>query len=191
MFVYVIKSSPGPVKIGKAVDPSSRLKILQTGAPFRLSLEKVCRCDDEKSAYKVEKSAQRVLRGKRLTGEWFDVSVDDAIAAIEEAVDKQKTELQRAALSEGGVRSICDTISSNSILSDSSENGQPPGSAVSVEEKAVVSDDDVIVVIDDHQEDDEVVVVIRCEDDPLEDEVVLVYVDESDDLSGSATEIAA
>ena len=81
--VYVIAQERGPVKVGISDKPMFRLRSLQTGHASRLDLKHSREADNAKL---VERLAHHALREKRLSGEWFDVTVDEAIAAIESAV---------------------------------------------------------------------------------------------------------
>jgi len=93
--VYVIRSEPGPVKIGKAINASKRLKDLQTSSPFPLSLEYVAGCGTESASGKIEKRAQKSLHEKQMSGEWFNVPVLEAIVAIETAASELGLGLKR------------------------------------------------------------------------------------------------
>src|SRR5258708_2003505 len=93
--VYVVKSEPGPVKIGKAVNPHRRLKELKTTSPSPLLLEYIGECGTESASDRIEKRAQHIVRTKRAIGEWFDVSTAEAVAAIEKAAGELGLELRR------------------------------------------------------------------------------------------------
>jgi len=85
IYIYVISSEMGPVKIGLSSDVQNGLKILQTGFPYKLSIyfhERIMRS----SAGFVEKKAHATLAKKRLQGEWFDATVDNAISAVRDAI---------------------------------------------------------------------------------------------------------
>ena len=93
-YVYVIsnKAWPGWVKIGMAVDSEDRLKGYQTGDPHRsYKLEFSRNFNDRRKA----ESKAHVLAGKSSiqSGEWFNMSVQDAINVIEgvETNDAQTT----------------------------------------------------------------------------------------------------
>jgi len=93
--VYVIKSEPGPVKIGKAKNPRQRLKELQTTSPFPLSLEYIGECNTESAGSRIERQAQKNLWKKRTNGEWFDATAGQAMIAIEMAAAELGLELRR------------------------------------------------------------------------------------------------
>ncbi len=81
--VYVVSGVVGPVKIGSSRSPIRRMAGLQTGYPQRL------RCHgtwEHPRADLVEGRAQTLLARSQLVGEWFNVPVTKAIAAVERAI---------------------------------------------------------------------------------------------------------
>jgi hypothetical protein len=78
MFVYVISAGEHQ-KIGITKDISSRLQALQTGCPRLLE---VAFASAVPHARHVEREAHALLKKFHLCGEWFDVAVDVAIAAV-------------------------------------------------------------------------------------------------------------
>src|SRR5215469_10025054 len=79
-FVYVIKAPNDRVKIGVTKNPSARLAALQTGSHTRLRFAFIgCTAGE---GYDIEGAAHNVLTAYRLEGEWFDVPVEMAIAAV-------------------------------------------------------------------------------------------------------------
>jgi hypothetical protein len=81
-FLYIIASNPaGPVKLGLSINPEKRVRQLQTGCSETLILyhaEEV-----EPGRVKIaEKALHRLLSYKRVRGEWFDLSVEDAIFEV-------------------------------------------------------------------------------------------------------------
>jgi Meiotically up-regulated gene 113 len=85
MYVYVVKSEGGPSKIGISFCPKERLKILQTGSPYLLSLvffEQV----DKAVSNTIEGAVHNKLKEKRMCGEWFDVPYEEAIATVKETI---------------------------------------------------------------------------------------------------------
>lgn len=81
MLVYVIAvRESGPCKIGitRAVD--RRITMLQTGNPEKL---KAFHTRTAENPSKLERQLHDALISKRLVGEWFDISVTDAIAVLE------------------------------------------------------------------------------------------------------------
>lgn len=85
-FIYVVGPAGGPNKVGLTADPQKRLRTLQTGHYLSLSVhhsEKVPWSD----AALIERLAHDLLKSAHLRGEWFDISVADAISAINQAID--------------------------------------------------------------------------------------------------------
>lgn len=83
-YVYVIGAPDGPQKVGVAADVNSRRAMLQTGNPVGLVVAhkvEVSRQD----AFFVERYAHDLLSGDRVRGEWFDVSPEEAIDAVNAA----------------------------------------------------------------------------------------------------------
>lgn len=68
MFLYAIRQGEsGPVKIGCATDPGTRLQSMQSGNPEPLTLVGVCR-----GGRGAERALLAMLRPYRVRGEWFD-----------------------------------------------------------------------------------------------------------------------
>jgi hypothetical protein len=78
--VYVINGEHGRVKIGSSINPEQRCAELQTGSPVRLWVEHVTATLGP--ALPVEIEAHAMLDRYRLSGEWFAVSVEVAVATI-------------------------------------------------------------------------------------------------------------
>jgi Meiotically up-regulated gene 113 len=80
-YLYILGSSrDGPIKIGTSQQPFARLWELQTGSPRPLTIYWVYPCPHGDV---VERTMHRVLWSRHLRGgEWFDVPVEDAIAAL-------------------------------------------------------------------------------------------------------------
>jgi hypothetical protein len=85
-YVYVISAGPEKVKVGKANNPQQRMRDLQTGHYETLSLfhSVDCAIDEVMAA---EHMAHALLREKRLRGEWFSVTPNEAREAVEKALD--------------------------------------------------------------------------------------------------------
>jgi hypothetical protein len=83
--VYVIVSDRGGVKIGVSASPARRLVTLgqQQVGHFTLTYETEMRADSNA----VEKLAHHLLADKKIRGEWFDVSAEDAQATIIKAIE--------------------------------------------------------------------------------------------------------
>jgi hypothetical protein len=85
MHIYVI-SDGDSCKIGVAGDINDRISGLQTASPKKLNVGYRLKCKNSRVAYKIEKIAHKILSGKRLEGEWFSCSTEEAILSISEAV---------------------------------------------------------------------------------------------------------
>ena len=81
-YVYAISAGESAVKIGRAGDPQARLKDLQTSHYQRLILSYARECMPVE-AIAVERNVHLALAEKKLSGEWFAISVDDAKSAID------------------------------------------------------------------------------------------------------------
>jgi hypothetical protein len=84
LYVYVIESEAGVVKVGFSGDPQARLLSLLTGHPFALDVVYTRHHD---CAPLLEKIAHRILEPMKMRGEWFKCSRYDAIAAVDAAFD--------------------------------------------------------------------------------------------------------
>jgi len=90
--IYVIEAGDGgPVKIGVAVNPKSRLRELQTGNPEKLRLLAEVDLADE-----YERLAHVWLKEFRMEGEWFrrtpevDAAIRDFFERAQSGADKSK-----------------------------------------------------------------------------------------------------
>lgn len=85
-YVYVIAAdAAGAVKIGFSKHPEKRLKQLQTGhsGELRLYYHHPLPVENVKL---IERAIHDLNRHKRVKGEWFDMSVEDAILEVKHAV---------------------------------------------------------------------------------------------------------
>ena len=83
--IYVIGGDSGPMKIGISNRPEARAAELRYAA--RKSLKVLAQVDrGQRDARLVERLAHEILSGRRVSGEWFDVTAEEAIAVIHEAV---------------------------------------------------------------------------------------------------------
>lgn len=85
MFVYVISAGSQACKVGITNSMGSRLSALQTGNHVRLTLEFAANVE---RAEEVERLAHQTMQNLRLAGEWFDATVDIAIATVKAAIRK-------------------------------------------------------------------------------------------------------
>ena len=81
MCLYVIGGDSGPLKIGYSGNPKNRLRELNVASPLDLEI-KHTRNVPELTCKFTEKYAHALLSSRWVRGEWFDVSLEQAIAAI-------------------------------------------------------------------------------------------------------------
>ena len=91
-------------KIGISINPQKRIKQLQTGTPYELSIINIY---ESKYPFKVEKTLHNTFSSKKtpdnfqydfewLNGEWFNLSIEDVIGfsdsckKIEETIESLK-----------------------------------------------------------------------------------------------------
>lgn len=85
--LYLIQEGKtGPVKIGIAGHPYRRLAMLQSGNSRRLHLRFVFEGDME-TCVDIEKAVQSFFSKKRLHGEWFKCSVEEACIFLHSFTD--------------------------------------------------------------------------------------------------------
>lgn len=84
MNIYIIGTENGPKKIGYSRSPKQRLAAIQSANPLPVTLLHHRHIGDFVSV--IEARVHRRLRNHRLNGEWFDVSLEEAIAAVEAAI---------------------------------------------------------------------------------------------------------
>jgi predicted GIY-YIG superfamily endonuclease len=77
MFLYVIGNKSNRQKIGFSKNVEKRLKTLQTGNSEELLLHYYVQVPEHRVRI-LEKKIHLELSYKRLKGEWFDISADDA-----------------------------------------------------------------------------------------------------------------
>jgi len=86
MYVIGTNNRPdGPVKLGISADPPRRVGQLQTGHADRLQLFHSELVSDDKARL-FERLLHKSLNHKRTRGEWFDVTVEQAIADVQHTV---------------------------------------------------------------------------------------------------------
>ena len=76
MVLYVVEAD-SKYKIGVAKSISNRLRLLQTGNPYKLSVYKEYRISTESAARELEKELHSMFNSKRMEGEWFNLMKDD------------------------------------------------------------------------------------------------------------------
>jgi predicted GIY-YIG superfamily endonuclease len=85
MFIYVIGNNDNKQKIGFAKNVHTRLKTLQTGNPDKLILHHYVKIPENRVRI-LEKKIHNELSYKRLTGEWFNMSAQEAKNFLDFAV---------------------------------------------------------------------------------------------------------
>lgn len=83
-YIYVIGGTDKPYKIGITGNLEQRLKNLQTGNPYELKIhykEEI----PESQVKLIEQKIHKIIKHKQTHGEWFDISLDDAIAEVKYA----------------------------------------------------------------------------------------------------------
>lgn len=92
-FVYVVRGDHHMAKIGVTTNPAARLGQLRTGSAHAIDYAYIgCTTTN---GYAIEGRAHAALAAHRRNGEWFDVSPQDAIDAIEAAAAELGTPLLR------------------------------------------------------------------------------------------------
>lgn len=84
--IYVMGTNDGPKKIGIAENPKKRLSAIRTHNAFHVDILHSRELGED--AWKVEGHAHRLLGSHHIRGEWFSVTVDDAVAAIAAAMER-------------------------------------------------------------------------------------------------------
>ena len=84
--IYIISESElGPVKIGFSNAPERRLKQLQTGYPKPLTLHHV-EYVGETNVRLMEGFIHAANRHRKVQGEWYNLTVEDAIVEVKHAM---------------------------------------------------------------------------------------------------------
>ncbi len=84
--IYVVKGDHEHVKIGVTKNPEARLAQLQTGSSRKIEYAFIAPTSGDPCA--IEREAHAMLARSRLSGEWFDVPPELAIAAVTGAAAK-------------------------------------------------------------------------------------------------------
>jgi hypothetical protein len=95
--IYVVRSEPGPVKVGIATNPRARLSQLRTASAVPLHLDFAA--ETEGDARALERRAHALLAERRLAGEWFAVDSREAVAAVRRAAQELGFTLRRTGMS--------------------------------------------------------------------------------------------
>jgi hypothetical protein len=86
-YVYIIgeirgDKIAGPVKVGISQTPFGRLSTIQTGNPRKLAVACAFAIPSRDIARTLERAFHYVKSDLRLEGEWFDMSIIDAVSAM-------------------------------------------------------------------------------------------------------------
>lgn len=82
-FLYVISADlEGPVKLGLSRHPEKRVRQLQTASAVPLLIHHVEEVEEDRVKI-AEKALHRLLGHKRMQGEWFNLSVEEAISEVQ------------------------------------------------------------------------------------------------------------
>ena len=84
--VYIIGYDDGPKKIGMSKDPASRQKVLGVDGWREMPCVYHRQGFSRETARRIERHTHMMLAEKRIEGEWFDVTADEARTAISAAV---------------------------------------------------------------------------------------------------------
>lgn len=79
--VYILGPIEGPVKIGRAKDPTARLNALQTGSAERRHLWAFVRLP-RVAGIELERRMHEELRDRRVRGEWFNITAFEAMREL-------------------------------------------------------------------------------------------------------------
>jgi len=84
-----MQSDAGLIKLGRAIEPEKRRRVLVAGTGVDLQLHHATELREDASY--VEAIAHNLLATKRRHGEWFDVTADEAVAALYKAIAEVQT----------------------------------------------------------------------------------------------------
>ena len=89
-YVYVIECSKrSVVKIGKSIRPEKRVKDLLSQAGINEDESRVYISSPHYGYSETELESHQALEGKRINGEWFEVSFEEAVSIVERAVSEK------------------------------------------------------------------------------------------------------
>jgi hypothetical protein len=88
-WVYILRAETGVCKIGKTTNPKERARFFEIKLPFAVEVLHLIRCGNMHAA---ERMLHAYFAGKRVNGEWFNLTDDDlafltGIASIGIGVD--------------------------------------------------------------------------------------------------------
>lgn len=88
-YVVYLLNSDNKTKIGIAKSITNRIKLLQTGNPYKITLVSQQKYESESLAREVERQLHALYQSKKLVGEWFDLTtteIENAIRILVEGV---------------------------------------------------------------------------------------------------------
>jgi T5orf172 domain len=86
MYVYILHAQvENRVKIGLSINPLSRIREITSIGGITEPQEKIF--GPFRNALVIERTAHFLLRNKRISGEWFSCSMDEAIAVVSSVID--------------------------------------------------------------------------------------------------------
>lgn len=91
-YIYVIGPKEPPVKIGITGDLTQRLRNLQTGHSRELFVHHSEAIDNDKTAKLFEGIIHKNLKHRQTYGEWFDISIEDAIDYVKWCIIRYENE---------------------------------------------------------------------------------------------------
>ena len=87
LFVYVICTSSGPLKIGTSGNVPARLKALQASIPLRgLYVARTWKFRSPAIAQEIERRAHERLASQVICKEWFEVTLGQAVSVIDSTI---------------------------------------------------------------------------------------------------------
>jgi T5orf172 domain len=93
--VYVAVAESGPTKVGISKNPWARLSGLKKETKRPVALNFIGQCESAEIAAHIEHRVHEILWRKRYKGEWFSVAVEEAVAAVLDAVAELGYEMKR------------------------------------------------------------------------------------------------
>ena len=82
MYIYVIGPVVGYQKIGFSQNVEKRLSSIQTGNPVKLKIHHKQEVP-EHCVRLLEQKIHNEIKHKKISGEWFDITVEDAISEVD------------------------------------------------------------------------------------------------------------
>jgi hypothetical protein len=99
-FLYVIEDPMGHCKVGVSQNPIQRLRDLQTGHPMALRLSWAAVTPG--TGYNIESHVKRTTGQMRMSGEWFEASVDSMAFLVLQSASILNEPIQVVPVSEVG-----------------------------------------------------------------------------------------